>query len=229
MICKIPRRCLSLFLLGAAPIALAMPVVADAQPSSKTYTYDPRGRLVVAKTAGGTNNNKTTSICYDKMGNRTQYVANSNGTNAACVNTGANTSALPPLPPPPPAPSISIVNGSGAEGGNVSFTVTLSAVSSSNISVSYATANGSAVSGDYNAKSGTVTLIAGQISQAISVSTKEDTLMEGNETFIVNLSGATGGATIADGQAVGTILDDDFGGGGGDPPPGGEWCGEYLC
>ena len=33
--------------------------------------------------------------------------------------------------------------------------------------------------------------------------------MEANETFGVNLSGATNGATISDGQGVGTIINDD--------------------
>jgi hypothetical protein len=42
----------------------------------------------------------------------------------------------------------------------------------------------------------------------LSITTKGDNLDEPNETFFVNLSGATN-ATIADGQGVGTIVDND--------------------
>ena len=45
--------------------------------------------------------------------------------------------------------------------------------------------------------------------QPVSVTVNGDTAVEPNETFIVNLSGATN-ATIADGQGVGTIMNDDL-------------------
>jgi hypothetical protein len=38
---------------------------------------------------------------------------------------------------------------------------------------------------------------------------KDDRKAEPDETFYVNLTNATGGATIADDQGVGTILNDD--------------------
>jgi hypothetical protein len=44
------------------------------------------------------------------------------------------------------------------------------------------------------------------------VSIKGDTTVEPNETFTVTLSGVTG-ASVTDGQAVGTIRNDDSGGG----------------
>jgi serralysin len=48
----------------------------------------------------------------------------------------------------------------------------------------------------------------GETSKTISVLVNGDRLPEPNETFIVNLSGATN-ATITDGQGVGTIFDDE--------------------
>ena len=39
-----------------------------------------------------------------------------------------------------------------------------------------------------------------------------DTAIEPNETFVVNLSGATNGATITDNQGEGTIIDNDAAG-----------------
>ena len=89
------------------------------------------------------------------------------------------------------------------------FTVTLSAASASSVTVSYATANGTATAGsDYVAASGTLTFAAGETSKPIPVTVNGDTTVESNETFTVNLSGATG-ATIADAQGVGTITNDD--------------------
>src|SRR5205085_132498 len=68
---------------------------------------------------------------------------------------------------------------------------------------------GSATSAnDYTAASGTLTIPAGQTSGTITVLVNGDRLGEPNETFFVNLSSATN-ATIADGQGIGTILDDE--------------------
>ena len=44
--------------------------------------------------------------------------------------------------------------------------------------------------------------------QTVSVAVLGDTVVEPNETFVVNLSGAVN-ATIADNQGVGTIVDND--------------------
>ena len=89
------------------------------------------------------------------------------------------------------------------------FVVSLSEQSSETVTVAFATANGTALAGtDYSATSGTLTFSPGQVTQTISVSVTSDTLDEEDETFLVNLSNASG-ATIADGQATGSINDDD--------------------
>ena len=100
----------------------------------------------------------------------------------------------------------------------INFVVTLSTGSHSGVSVNYASANGSAGTADFTAVSGTLAFSAGQSSKTIAVSTKQDLLLEANESFYVNLSGAVG-ATIADSQGVGTIIDDD------DDP----MCGDFQC
>ncbi len=43
----------------------------------------------------------------------------------------------------------------------------------------------------------------------MTVQVNGDTTVEPNETFTVNLSNATGNATITDAQGVGTIVNDD--------------------
>ena len=92
---------------------------------------------------------------------------------------------------------------------NVIFTVSLSAASDQPVTVAYATADGTATAGsDYVAASGTLTIPAGQMTGTITVPVNGDRLAEPNETFVVNLSSPTG-ATIADGQGVGTIVDDE--------------------
>ena len=106
--------------------------------------------------------------------------------------------------------SISISNSSATEGGTIGFTVSLSAPQAAQVTVDYATANGTAVApGDYTAATGTVTFAPGDTSEPVSVPTIDDADVEGPETFDVNLSGATGNATIADGLGVGTINDND--------------------
>lgn len=95
---------------------------------------------------------------------------------------------------------------------SLSFTITISAQPTSNVVVNYATAdNGSAVAGtDYQATSGTLTFTpTGSLSQTISVLINGDATGEGNETFLVNLSGLTGPAALEDSSATGTILNDD--------------------
>jgi hypothetical protein len=77
------------------------------------------------------------------------------------------------------------------------------------VTVQYATANGTATAGsDYQARSGTLSIPAGQTTGTITVLIIGDRLPEPNETFFVNLSGATN-ATIADGQGIGTVVDNE--------------------
>ena len=110
-------------------------------------------------------------------------------------------------------PTVSIGDVSVSEGNSgtstATFTVTLSAAASSAVTVNYATANGTATaSSDYVAASGTLTFAAGATTRTIPVTVNGDATVEPNETFLVNLSAASG-ATLADGQGTGTIVNDD--------------------
>ncbi|MGH9284512.1 MAG: Calx-beta domain-containing protein [Acidimicrobiales bacterium] len=89
------------------------------------------------------------------------------------------------------------------------FTVSLSAPSPAAVSVAFATSNGSAQAGsDYVGTNGTVVFPPNTTSRAVTVNVIGDTVNEPDETFFVNLSGPVG-ATIADPQGVGRILDED--------------------
>ena len=92
----------------------------------------------------------------------------------------------------------------------VNATVSLSLAASEPVTVSYTTVNGSAAAGtDYQSASGTVTFAAGDTSETISITVNGDRVGEPNETFLINLSQAQGGAAIGDGQGVVTIADDE--------------------
>lgn len=112
-----------------------------------------------------------------------------------------------------PTPSIALADQAVAEGNaggtNAVFAATLSGPSSSTVTATYATANGTASAGsDYTAATGTLTFLPGETSKPITVSVTGDALDEADETFVINLS-APVNATLADAQAGGTITDDD--------------------
>ena len=116
-----------------------------------------------------------------------------------------------------PVPSVSIANASVLEGTGtttpLSFDVTMSGLSASNVTVDYATSDGTAVQpADYTAASGTLTWPTGTSgTQQVTVNVVADALDESDtETFTVTMSNVTGGATLGKAIADGIILDDDL-------------------
>ena len=111
-------------------------------------------------------------------------------------------------------PTVSITDASADEGNfgsrTLSFVVSLSAAAQRTTSVRYQTVNGTATvaNGDYGVASGTITFRPGQRTAMVSVGIRGDRIAEGDETFQVVLSSATG-ATLGRATATGTILDDD--------------------
>jgi hypothetical protein len=114
-------------------------------------------------------------------------------------------------------PSIAIADASTSEGNSgsklLNFTVSLSQPAAAAVGFDIATANGSATAGsDYLAASASGRSIpAGSTSANFAVTINGDTAVEANESFVVNLSNVSG-ANVADGQATGTILNDDSAG-----------------
>ena len=112
-----------------------------------------------------------------------------------------------------PTPSIIVFDVVMSEGNSGSrfaqFTVALSNPTIREVTVQYATADGTATAGvDYDSASGVVTFAPGMSSNLITVPIHPDTFNEPNETFFVNISNASN-ATISDGQGLGIILNDD--------------------
>jgi Calx-beta domain-containing protein len=89
------------------------------------------------------------------------------------------------------------------------FNLTLSAPSQAPVSILVSTQAGTATGDvDFIAGSVTVTFDPGHTTQTVTVFVKGDTVVEGTEQFFLNLSNPVN-CTIADGQAIGTIVDDD--------------------
>ena len=108
-------------------------------------------------------------------------------------------------------PTLSTFNVATFEDGGLNLTipVNLSQASGKLVSVSFATADGTATAGsDYVATTGTVNIPAGLVESAISIPIIGDTNIEPDETIVVNLSAPTN-ASLPQTQALGTILNDD--------------------
>ncbi len=99
-------------------------------------------------------------------------------------------------------------------GATVTLTVSRGPGTQGDVSVDFATADGSAVAvNDYLASSGTLAFADGQTSQQIVIGIIDDTDIEGDENFFVNLSNVAGGAGLGSAiRSTVTIADND------DPP-----------
>jgi serralysin len=110
------------------------------------------------------------------------------------------------------APTMSIGDFSVNENGTANVTVVLSRAATQVVTASYSTADGTAIAGqDYVAiNNGLVSFNPGEVQKTFTIAPINDSLYEPtNETFLVNL-GNVQNAVIADGQAVGTIMDNDL-------------------
>ena len=152
--------------------------------------------------------------------------------------SGANSSAAPAVAIGPRASAVLTIGDADAGGiikfaaatfsvneaaGSAVITVTRTGGMAGAVTVDYATADlpcaispcpGIAESSeDYEPRAGTLTFAPGETMKTFPVPIVADSVFEGNETFLVNLSNVQGGATLGSpSQAVVTIVDDDQGG-----------------
>jgi len=121
-----------------------------------------------------------------------------------------------------PLPTVSISDGApgaATEGtdGTITFTVTLTNPAAFDVTVDFTTLNGTALAGsDYVLAAGTLTFLAGETSQDITVTVLDDAVFEDPEAFSLQISDAMldpGGAAtaldITDDTGAGNIADDD--------------------
>jgi hypothetical protein len=134
-----------------------------------------------------------------------------NASNGVTITDGQGFATIGNDDPVPVSETISVGDVTVTEGnaGTTTATFTVTRTGTQSLSVNFATANGTATAGsDYVATSGTLTFAAGETQKTISVLVNGDTIVEGSETFFVNLMNQTSG-TIVDGQGLGVILNDD--------------------
>jgi hypothetical protein len=110
-------------------------------------------------------------------------------------------------------PALSVSSVSAIEGNTGTkpfvFTVSLSIVAITNVSVNFATADGSATAGsDYFATNGTLNFNPGETNQSFAVQVVGDTISEPNEIFKVTLTDVTN-ALITGNIGTGNILNDE--------------------
>ncbi|MDA4845134.1 glycosyl hydrolase family 18 protein [Hoeflea poritis] len=95
----------------------------------------------------------------------------------------------------------------------INFTVTLDAPATEELTLTYATSDGTAVADttsdvawDYHTATGDLVFAAGEQTRTVMVAVHPDTLVEGTETFTFAVSGDNVTGTL---EAVGTIFDND--------------------
>lgn len=173
--------------LAASALVIACASATAWASETITYQYDELGRLKKVTHSGTVNNNVTTNMQYDPAGNRSNY--------SVTGSTGV---------------AFSISDVVATEGGSLVFTVTKTGSATASYSINYATVNGTALAGsDYTAATGTLAFVTADTTKTVTIATINNTTAEPSEVFYVDLSGATGGATISDPRGLGTINDND--------------------
>jgi hypothetical protein len=174
----------------------------DSASGTLTFAAGDTSKTVTVKVNGDTTDEPDETFDVD---------LSENSTNSSIVDgTGAGT-----IQDDDGDPGVSIDDHSEVEGNSGGkdfvFTVSLSHPSSASVSVDYATADGSATAADndYDPVSGVVTFAPGDVSEAVAVTVNGDAADEAHETFHVNLANGPSSNSIADGQGVGTIRNDD--------------------
>jgi hypothetical protein len=173
----------------------------DFQPTAGTLTFTP----------GVTTQNVTVPVIGDLLDepNETFQLVLKNPSNAEVSTSGFGGEGLIIDNDPQPIVTINDVAVTEGNSGTTSatFTITLLTPSGLPVTVDYSTVDGTATSpGDYQAvgPNTSLTFQPGETSKSFTVTVNGDTLIEANETFIVNVYGPRNATT---GQ--GTINNDD--------------------
>ncbi|HEY9850582.1 MAG TPA: Calx-beta domain-containing protein [Leptolyngbyaceae cyanobacterium] len=185
---------------------------ANGTANSPTDYTAATGTLTFDNLSGTSQNivvNITRDDIYEPDETFTVNLTNTGASNATASATGTitNDDSLP---------QISIGDVTVTEGNSsttkATFTVKLSNPSTQAVTVNYATSNGTATTADSDYTpilSTPITFAAGETEKTIDILVNGDTTFETDETFNVNLTGASN-ATISDATGLGTITNDDI-------------------
>lgn len=173
----------------------------DYQSAAGTLTFLPgeTTKQITVNAIGDENVEPDENFFINLSGATNSVIADALG-----VGTIRNDDVLPSLS----VNDVSITEGDGGSK-QLTFTITRSSSNSTATTVQFSTSNGTATAGsDFNLTQGTITFQGNETTKQVSVPITGDTTAETNETFFLNLSNPVN-ATIADGQGLGTILNDD--------------------
>jgi len=187
---------------GTARAGGTLPGETDYLPGSGTFSFAP----------GETTKNVTVNSRGDALdeANESFQVELSSSINA----TIAKARGTATITDDDATPTVSIADFSATEGAFgvtkiFTFDVTLSAASGLTVTVNYATESGTATApSDFIAATGTLTFAPGETTKQVRISVVGNNTVEPDESFKVKLLTANN-ATVADGEAVGTIQNDD--------------------
>ena len=172
------------------------------------------GRLVdVKRTVRGENRSVTARVrpaSFEDVTLTLAATADCAAAGAVCASGGRKLSGAVSATVRGPA-MLSVADARAEEGSDatIDFAVSLSRAVSGEVTVAYATRDGTATAGeDYTFTRGTLVFAAGETEKTVSVPILDDVLDEGEETFGLKLTNAQG-AAIGDGEATGTIANSD--------------------
>ena len=196
----------------------------DYSLSSGTGTYDSTANTLTIAAGETTGTLTVTGIADDLYEATEGFILTSTGVTTNAVSAVTGSPLTTEITDAESVPTVSIADAaSTTEAGDVTLTVSLSGLTEDNVTVTYDTADISAVSAaneDYtDPGTVTVTITAGTLSNTTTVTTTADTADEANETFSVTIGAVTSSTTNdganasigagSDPVAVATITDDD--------------------
>ena len=174
----------------------------DYTATNGTVTFNP----------GETTNTFDVTILDDLVveSDETINLVLSNAVGGAILGAVSN-AVLTILDNEPPSLQFSTNRYSQIEGaGSATITVTRFGSTAATATVDYATADGTAIKGsDYLAATGTLNFAPGEGTKTFSITIRDDSIFESNETVNITLSNPTGATLGSPSAAVLTILNDD--------------------
>jgi hypothetical protein len=210
----------SFFVPGTATPATtnAMGVVftdVDATGSAKLEFFDPAGALLDTIVAPASPNGGLSFAGETfNAGERVARVRVTSGSSTTLTSDpgGQDTVAMDDFIYAEPLPGQIALQSADVsveeDAGKAVLTVTRAGANAAGATVAYATADGSAKAGkDYTAKSGTVTFGPGETTKRVEIAVSADRVKEGDESYSVALSNASGAALAAPRTATVTIHD----------------------
>ena len=199
--------------IGESPVVEVTVDWATSEGTAKAgsdYT-DASGTVTFAAADTALSKSFTVAIVDDTQDEpQEQFTVSLSNAQGATINTGTATVTITD----DDEPALSIGDETVQEdvtGGMIGFQVDLSLPSALEITVDYATTDGTATApADYAETSGTLTFAAGATTHTVAVAVVNDGDDEAaTETFTVTLSNPSATATLGDHSATGSIVDDD--------------------